>query len=96
MTSPATRCRQTVEPLAHALGLQAEVREELSEERQWADGPPLVAGLAGTGAVVCGHGGLEAAVLGAGAPRWKKGATLVLDDALRFVERLKPPPDRSR
>jgi CHAD domain-containing protein/phosphohistidine phosphatase SixA len=91
VTSPYLRCRQTVEPLGEALGCAMEVREELGEERQFTDGAALVASLVGTTAVICGHGGLEQAVVGSEAPRWRKAATLVLDDDLRLVEQLARP-----
>jgi 8-oxo-dGTP diphosphatase len=89
LSSPAVRCVGTVEPLARARGLAIEVREELAEEQQSSAGAELVRSLRGTDALVCGHGGLEQAAL-AEAPRWKKGAVLVLDDELRVVETLRP------
>jgi len=85
-TSPYLRCVQTVEPLAAALGLEPILRDELTEERQAADGAALLRELAGRGAVVCGHGGLEAEVLSA--PKWRKGAAWVLSPDLRLVEEL--------
>lgn len=78
-SSPATRCLQTVAPLAAARGLAVEARTELSDAQMKA-GFALVRSLAGQDVVVCGHGGLEVVV--PGAPRWRKGATLVLDDSL--------------
>jgi hypothetical protein len=39
--------------------------------------------------VVCGHGGLETVVVGGETPKWRKGATFVLDDELRLVEALR-------
>jgi 8-oxo-dGTP diphosphatase len=89
VSSPAARCVATVEPPARARGLAIEVREELAEEHQSSEGAELVRSLRGSDALVCGHGGLEDAAL-AGAPRWKKGAVLVLDDDLRVVETLRP------
>ncbi len=83
-TSPALRCTQTVAPLAAARGLEPLVRPELGEERQETDGAELVRALAGRDVVVCGHGGLEQAALG-DPPRWKKGATFVVDERLRVV-----------
>jgi 8-oxo-(d)GTP phosphatase len=85
LTSPAVRCTATVAPLARALGLELELREELAEEGHWAEGAELVRSLAGGDAVVCGHGGLEHAVLD-DPPRWKKGGVFVLDDALNLVD----------
>jgi phosphohistidine phosphatase SixA len=88
LTSPSLRCVQTVVPLARARDLPLELREELGEERQADEGAVLVRSLAGRDAVVCGHGGLEQAV--PSAPRWKKGAVLVLGPELELVETLKP------
>jgi 8-oxo-(d)GTP phosphatase len=87
LTSPFTRCVQTIEPLAAARGLEPSLCEELGEERQATDGVALVRSLAGRDVVVCGHGGLEAALHGA-PPRWRKGAVLVTDDELRVVAEL--------
>lgn len=90
--SPYLRCLQTVEPLAQSLGLAMDVRAELGYERHGPESRALVASLAGQTAVVCGHGGLEAVVLGDDAPKWRKGATFVLDDELRLVESLRALP----
>jgi 8-oxo-(d)GTP phosphatase len=89
LTSPAVRCVETVAPLASAHDLEPEVREELSEELQATAGADLLRALRGSDAVVCGHGGLDAAI--AGAPKWKKGATFVLGPGLE-LERAIPPP----
>jgi 8-oxo-dGTP diphosphatase len=85
--SPALRCRETVEPLAAARGLQVVVREELGEDRQWDDGGSLLHELAPLDVVVCGHGGLEQAALH-DPPKWRKGAAFVLDEKLRIVEKI--------
>ncbi|HEY0415027.1 MAG TPA: phosphoglycerate mutase family protein [Gaiellaceae bacterium] len=82
-TSPYVRCVQTVEPLAAARGLEPAVRDELGEERQATAGARLLRELAGRDVVVCGHGGLEAAL--PDPPKWRKGAALVLDGDLRVV-----------
>ena len=87
LSSPATRCVDTVVPLAASRGLDVEVRDELRDQRQGLDGPGLVHSLAGAPVVVCGHGGLETA-LGFDMP-WKKGAVLVLDGDLEIVQRLR-------
>jgi 8-oxo-(d)GTP phosphatase len=87
VSSPATRCVETVAPLAAARGLEVETRDELGVDRQETDGPELVRSLAGEPVVVCGHGGLETA-LGYDVP-WKKGAVLVLDDDLEITGRLR-------
>jgi 8-oxo-dGTP diphosphatase len=88
LTSPYVRCVQTVEPLAAARGIAVEERDELGEEQQLVAGGALVRSLAGRGVVVCGHGGLEQVVL-ADAPRWKKGATLVLGRRLELLETIR-------
>jgi phosphohistidine phosphatase SixA len=89
VSSPYLRCLETVEPLARRVGVEVEVRDELGYEQHDPVGRALVASLAGATAVVCGHGGLEAVVLGDGAPKWRKGGTFVLDDELRLVESLR-------
>jgi 8-oxo-(d)GTP phosphatase len=87
-TSPYLRCVQTVEPLAAARGLEPRLRGELSEERQATEGGALLAALAGSDALVCGHGGLEHSL--PETPKWKKAAALVLDESLHVVEELRP------
>ena len=87
VSSPATRCVDTVVPLAAARGLDVEERDELGVDRMDLDGPGLVRSLAGAPVVVCGHGGLETS-LGYDVP-WKKGAVLVLDGDLAILERLR-------
>ena len=64
LSSPALRCVQTIGPLAEGRGIQVEIRDELSEERQQADGASLVHGLEGNAAAVSCHGGLSNAVCG--------------------------------
>ncbi len=88
LTSPYLRCVQTVEPLAAARGLAIEERDELGEEQQFVAGAALVRSLAGRTVLVCGHGGLEQAVL-TDAPKWKKGATLVLGPRLELLETIR-------
>ena len=90
LSSPALRCVQTVEPLAVARGLEIEVRDELSEERQADDGAGLIAAHAGEDVLVCGHGGLEH-VLPEPPRKWRKGATLVVGRGLALEEELPPP-----
>ena len=76
LSSPALRCIQTVEPFAQARGLDIEIRDELSEERQDVDGPTLVGSLHDVDAVISCHGGLSEAIC---AESQKKGEVLVLD-----------------
>ena len=90
LTSPYRRCVQTVEPLAAARLLPVELRAELGEAEQHAAGADLVRSLAGRNVVVCGHGGLEVAVVEQ-PPKWRKGETLVLDHDLEVVETVRDP-----
>lgn len=83
-TSPYRRCVQTVAPIAEARGLEPLLRPELAEGSA-ADGHALVRALAGEDVVVCGHGGLERALVDP--PKWRKGAAFVVDAGLR-VERV--------
>ena len=89
VSSPYLRCLQTVEPLAQSLGVTIDVREELGYERHEQEARALVESLVGLTAVVCGHGGLEFVMLGDEAPKWRKGATFVLDHEFRLVESLR-------
>ena len=70
------RCRQSVEPLAAALGLPVEERPELAEgvsrDEPWA----LVEELGSTIAVLCSHGDILGFLLGEEPP---KGSTWVVD-----------------
>jgi 8-oxo-(d)GTP phosphatase len=89
MTSPYVRCVATVEPLAAARGLEVELRDELTEEQHYTDGPSFLRSVAGRDVLVCGHGGLELGV--PGAPRFEKGDVLVLDETLAVVNRFDTP-----
>jgi 8-oxo-dGTP diphosphatase len=62
MSSPWLRCRQTIEPLAAALGVEMEESEALAEGmgRKALD---LVSDLAGQTAVLCTHGDIVEEVL---------------------------------
>jgi 8-oxo-(d)GTP phosphatase len=84
LSSPYDRCVQTVEPLAAARGLQIELRDELSEERQYLEGAALARSLVGEPLALCVHGGLSDAAFG---ERQKKSETLVVDDDGQVVER---------
>ena len=85
VTSPYRRCVETVRPFADAGGPVVEEREELGVERQDTDGVALVRSLAGQDVLLCGHGGLERALVDP--PKWKKGSLFVVDANLR-VERV--------
>ena len=76
LTSPAVRCRQTVEPLAGSLGLPVVERQELAEGSTVEDVLGLVSSLDGETAVLCTHGDVVGELLG---EESKKGSTWVLD-----------------
>jgi phosphohistidine phosphatase SixA len=83
LASPYRRCVETVEPLAAARGLPLDLRAELGEERQFPEGVDLVQSLADRNVVVCGHGGLQSALVEP--PKWRKGETFVVDGRLRVA-----------
>ena len=62
LSSPFTRCVQTVEPLAKSLGLDVEERDELSEGRA-PDALELIHSLVGEDAALCTHGDVVPDVL---------------------------------
>jgi len=74
VSSPGFHYIQSVEPFARRLGLELEIRGELSEQRQSVEGPALVASLHDA-AVSC-HGGLSDTICG---ESQKKGEVIVLD-----------------
>jgi len=86
LSSPYDRCVQTVQPLAEARGLEVEVRDELSEERQLTEGADLARSLAGEPVALCVHGGLSDAAFG---ESQKKGETLAIGRDGRIAERLR-------
>lgn len=92
LTSPYVRCRQSVEPLAEALGLPVEDRGELAEGAGEAAARALVAELGETTAVLCSHGDILELLLG---EEPEKGSTWVVearqDDSLRRRAYLPPP-----
>jgi 8-oxo-dGTP diphosphatase len=55
LTSPYTRCVQTVEPLAGALGLEVEIEAGLTEGAEWTHALKLAEG-ATAPIVLCSHG----------------------------------------
>lgn len=102
-SSPYLRCTQTVAPLAEALGVELEERDELAEGMA-RDAVALVRELAGETVALCTHGDviprvLETLVVRDGLdlgpdPRWQKGSSWVLDCAEGRVTsaRYLPPP----
>jgi 8-oxo-dGTP diphosphatase len=87
LSSPYTRCRETVLPLAAGLGVAVADREELAEGHG-RDAIRLMAEIAGGTAVVCTHGDVVGEVLawlaGRGIdlgprPQWPKASTWVLE-----------------
>jgi len=88
LSSPATRCVQTVEPLAEALGLRIEVVDELAEGAA-GKGVELVRSLAGKRVALCTHGDVIPDILVTlvdedrldlgPAPRQAKGSVWVLE-----------------
>src|SRR3954468_20093558 len=64
LSSAALRCVQTVEPLATALGLEVEEREELAEGAAADDVLPLVSSLPDDVVLLCTHGDVVQQILG--------------------------------
>jgi len=90
LSSPYTRCVQSVEPLAAARGLQVEAVDALAEGAGEAAALELFRGL-DSPAVASVHGDLAWDLLG---ETLKKGGTAVLDvgdDQVDVLERLDPP-----
>ena len=83
VSSPYTRCVETVVPLAEALGLSIEEDERLGE----GEGAGASALLAEPGVVACTHGDVVEELLGHGL---KKGAAAVFREG-RFVEEIPAP-----
>lgn len=104
LTSPWTRCVQTVEPLAQARHLDVEVADALGEGTPLDVVQRLLRRTRDTTAVMCTHGDVLAAVLtdlshrgvvGADGLRWPKGSTWELaadeDGAVTHAAYLPPP-----
>ena len=90
LSSPFTRCVQTVEPLAEARGLEVELTDDLAEGAGPKCVRTLVLELDGTAAAVCGHGPELVPLFG----KTKKGATVIVEAAdgeLGELGRLPPP-----
>jgi phosphohistidine phosphatase SixA len=86
VSSPYTRCVQTVEPLAEARGLEIELDERLGADRL-GEVQEVLERLRGRNAAVCTHGDLS----WLGDRKFKKGSTWVLDDSVE-PQRYIPPP----
>ncbi|MGH8887615.1 MAG: SixA phosphatase family protein [Egibacteraceae bacterium] len=65
LSSPSTRCVETVEPLARARGLTVETAAALGEASGVRQPLSLIRKLASTSAVLCSHGDVIPAVLDA-------------------------------
>jgi 8-oxo-dGTP diphosphatase len=103
LSSPFTRCVQTVEPLAAKLDLTIEVTEQLSEAVPFEPVLQRLPTLADH-TVLCTHGDLVADLIEAlvrrgtvidGATDWRKGSTWVLtrEDGVVVRAHAVPPPD---
>ncbi len=89
LSSPYTRCVETVEPLAGRLGLPVEQRDELAEGAPGVAARDLLRSLGGATVAACTHGDVIAELIGAGREA-KKGSVWVLDgESLSPVEYLK-------
>jgi phosphohistidine phosphatase SixA len=91
LSSGYVRCRQTVEPLAEALGLEVEERAELAEGALSTEVHRLVDRLSGELPVLCTHADVVLELLGEESP---KASTWVLELAsgeLERLEYLRPP-----
>jgi 8-oxo-dGTP diphosphatase len=102
-TSPHTRCRQTVTPLASALGTRSKVLDELEETAHPEDLARYIKTLSGESVIMCTHGDVVSAYIGMtaaegahldGPQRWAKGSVWVLDVLNGRVQRGRywPPP----
>lgn len=90
VASPFPRCRQTLEPLAEALGIEVEADERLAEGTGFVGAIELAAELRDTPAAICSHGDVIPDLLEAllrrglkvkGDVRWPKASTWVLTRA---------------
>jgi 8-oxo-(d)GTP phosphatase len=90
LSSPFDRCLQTVEPLAAARRLQVETSDDLAEGAGPDAVRSLLADVAGSAAVICGHGPELVPLFG----KTKKGASVLVEageGALGELGRLPPP-----
>lgn len=74
--SPYVRCRETVEPLAHRLGIAVEDRVELAEGAGKGSALALAEEIGPASAVLCTHGDVVVDLLG---EESEKGSTWVLE-----------------
>ena len=88
VSSPYVRCVESVRPLAKALGLALEEREELAEGAFESEWRPLLDELAAGDAVACVHGDITHDLFGRAG---KKGAAWEVDADLRPLRILLPP-----
>jgi 8-oxo-(d)GTP phosphatase len=63
VSSPFTRCTETVQPLAKAVGIDLETDEGLGEDRSETSATEVVKSLVGHNAVVSSHGGIIQGIL---------------------------------
>lgn len=98
LSSPSTRCVETVQPLAARLALPVEEIEELAEGAG-ANAASLLAGLEGT-IVLCSHGDVLPELVPAVAPAVRreggempceKGSTWIVEDGGASARYLPPP-----
>lgn len=90
LSSPFTRCVQTVEPLSQARGIEIELANDLAEGAGAERVRSLLLELAGTATAVCGHGPELVPLFG----KTKKGVTVIVEAAdgeLGELGRLPPP-----
>jgi exopolyphosphatase/guanosine-5'-triphosphate,3'-diphosphate pyrophosphatase len=101
LSSPALRCRQTVEPLAAQRGLPLETDARLAEGADLEAALDVLSSPSDVDTVVCAHGDLiPALVARLGRPRGarlscEKGSVWVLGDGASKAPRYIPPPARS-
>jgi exopolyphosphatase/guanosine-5'-triphosphate,3'-diphosphate pyrophosphatase len=101
-SSPALRCRQTVEPLAARLGLTVEIDPRLGEGSSMSDAMSLIQSLGNRPVVLCSHGDLIPGLVEKLAPgaleleggRVPKGSTWVFQGTVGETLRVAylPPP----
>lgn len=107
LSSGYLRCRQTVEPLARARGLEVEVAAVLAEGHRAASLLPLLLRVGAAGAVLCSHGDVIAdlvahlvdqGLIPAGDARFPKASTWLIEMRRGAIAgaRYLPPPEVAR